>query len=68
MHFSIKFVYKKERKKNETVMGGVAGQGNFYVVTGNFSPAMIGSEESNELGMTGGNNKQSFRDVEEEGS
>lgn len=49
-------------------MEGVAGQGNFYVVTGNFSPAMIGSEESNELGMIGGNSKQSFRDVEEEGS
>ena len=49
-------------------MEGVAGQGNFYVVTGNFSPAMIGSEGSNELGMIGGNSKQSFRDVEEEGS
>ena len=49
-------------------MEGVAGQGNFCVVTGNFSPAMIGSEGSNELGMIGGNSKQSFRDVEEEGS
>ena len=49
-------------------MEGERGQGNFYVATGNFSPAMIGSEESNELGMIGGDSKQSSRDVEEEGS
>ena len=49
-------------------MEGEGGQGNFYVATGNFSPAMTGSEESNELGMIGGDSKQSSRDVEEEGS
>lgn len=58
----------RKGKKNETVMEGEGGQGNFYVATGNFSPAMIGSEESNELGMIGGDSKQSSRDVEEEGS
>lgn len=36
-------------------MEGEVGEGNFYVVTGNFSPEMIGSEESNELGIIGGN-------------
>lgn len=49
MHFSIKFIYKKERK-NETVMEGKWVKGTFMLLQVIFLSEMIGSEETNELG------------------